>query len=1459
MPRARIGRPQKLRAQAQFRWRRNECRRTPKQGDLVYLESGAYEGGKTDMSAQNEKKSLVRRGWDCLTQFGLKHTLYVLYTGEFKVDEEDVFTFAESRSWSDSQNRKDVVLSSAIHSVYDGWIQENEIRHYKDLAYTPLFSVVIPVYNVTDDQLTACIESVQGQSYGNWELILVDDHSSWESVRRTLSRYQHVSNIHVIFRSENGNISRATNDGIHVAKGDFIAFMDCDDILAPNALYEMARELNEHPEYDFIYSDEDKLTEDGSMRHDPFFKPDWSPDTFLSMMYTNHLAVYRTELVNQTGGLRPEFDGSQDYDFTLRFLELTDYSRIGHIAKVLYYWRERKESAATGAEAKPYALIANENAKLEALTRRGISGRTEFVKEMNQFRVVYDCGDYPLVSIIIPSKDNVWFLTQCIESIRKYTYYPNYEIVLVDNGSSSANRKAIQTLSRKYDVRYHYEKMEFNFSRMCNIGADLANGAYLLFLNDDIEVRQGDWLNRMVGQAMQKQTGAVGAKLLYPDSTRIQHDGVINRRTGPTHILMRLNDGNIYYYGRNRLDYNCFAVTGACLMLSAENFRAIGKFDEELHVTYNDVDLCVNLLERGLYNIVRNDVVLYHYESVSRGLDTISNEKLGRLLLEQKHMWEKHPEYQNGYDPFYSRHFGEASYDFTMHKWNMVDRVEVTQQEQGTSGILSQMWKGRTVEYQIDEVGFAENHTVLYGYLYLSAPVPVILERYLLLTAEDGRQLQVKLNKVVRLDLHVREDNKDDMVGFLVRIPDHLLDLQRTSYRVGLLLKSAGNLYSACVQTSVVIPRKEEEYCVGVHLDPHAVAVLGHGLNLTSFDRDDSGTLLISGYFDGDRKEKNLWNCYLVVREKEGMVYYHLWDDDRGSAAGLSGFYGKVRSRGEVQSVLFVDRERNTRSVYPITYEMLCRQLGGETAYWNRITEETLERQRKTVFEEAPCFSIVVPLYNTPERFLTAMIDSVRAQTFGNWQLCLADGSDEEHTQVGEICRTMALEDHRICYRKLEKNGGISENTNECLKMASGDWVAFFDHDDLLAPNALFEAMMVLDRFPATELIYTDEDKVDEYGTKWTDPHFKPDYDAELLRTNNYICHFLMVKKKLADSVGGLRSEYNGAQDYDFILRCTEKTRNIVHIPKVLYHWRIHEQSTAGNQESKLYAYDAARKALEDHLGRCGVDGAKVEKTDIPGYYRVVYPVRKKAGVSILIRVKDQSQELERCVEAICRKTTWKNYEILISYIGSKKNDMSNAFRHIRKQYAQDHPIHIYPEARLEEKARGRYLVELDPSCEIQTEDWLERMLGNCERINTRMKVPGNCGTKVHDESGKNNYEVAAVCAKVLSDDGKIISCGLTDHQPGEPMAENRLDAKRKAGEKELSPLLAGNIDPGYFARAITQQTVCGTDQWCYMIRRSDWIRQHQDISHGVAVQNGAIILCPDVVVKKSSQGKNGV
>ena len=533
------------------------------------------------------------------------------------------------------------------------WIKKNEaeIKKTEPLEYQPLISVIVPVYNVRRDQLEACIRSVQQQTYGNWELCMADDASTWPEVRECLQKYETQDKIKVTYREHNGHISKCTNTALDMAEGEFVAFMDCDDVLAPNALYEVARKLNEDPSLDFIYSDEDKLDEKGKKRHQPHFKPDWSPDTFMSLMYTCHLGVYRRKLGEKIGWLREGYEGAQDYDFTLRFTEQTE--KIGHIPKILYHWRERSESTAVNPDAKSYILETARKAKEDALKRRGWKGSAEWVPEIYQYRINYDVPENALVSVIIPTKNHFDIWKRCVDTMKQYTKKPAYEIVVVDNGSSPEQKKKYQEYCDKNGYIYHHEPMEFNFSKMCNIGADIANGQFLLFLNDDISICNEVWMERMAGHAALPHTGAVGAKLLYPDTTLIQHIGVISFTGGPVHSFCQMDDNQIRYFCRNRIEYNYSAVTAACLMIEKQKFRQAGGFDESFAVAYNDVDFCFKLTELGYYNVSRMDAVLYHHESLSRGSDVDDPEKMQRLLREREHLYREHPQYISR-DPFYS-------------------------------------------------------------------------------------------------------------------------------------------------------------------------------------------------------------------------------------------------------------------------------------------------------------------------------------------------------------------------------------------------------------------------------------------------------------------------------------------------------------------------------------------------------------------------------------------------------------------------------------------------------------------------------------------------------------------------------------------------------------------------------------------------------------------------------------
>lgn len=636
---------------------------------------------------------------------------------------------------------------------YDMWMQENEknLSEVTKLSYNPLISVVVPVYNVQSNMLRECIESVKNQTYSNWELILVDDCSTQQQVRETLKDYENTDRIHVIYRTENGHISKATNTGIEVATGEYIGLMDCDDVLAVNALYEMAKKLNENKEYDFIYSDEDKLSEDGKKRKDPFFKPDWSPDTFMSLMYTCHFSIFRKTLLDELGGLRVGFEGSQDYDLVLRLMEKTD--KIGHVAKILYHWRERKESTASSMTAKPYIVESTKKAKEEALERRGLKGHLEWIDEVAQFRVVYEPMDNPKVSIIIPSKDNYKVLKQCFVSMKENTSYENYEIILVDNGSNDENKKLYEELCGEYNARYEYRPMDFNFSAMCNIGAELATGEYLLFLNDDIEIRGEEWLPRLLGQAQVPHTGAVGARLLYPKDNLIQHCGVLNLPIGPGHAFHQIDDSINLYWGRNIVDYNFSIVTGACLMISKQKYDEIGGFEENLPVAYNDVELCFKLLEKGYYNVLRNDVKLIHHESVSRGYDDVSEEKHNRQMREMAKLYEMHPKFKGGYDPCYNPNLvrDRGDFSFDMSKRGEIQEPKLRETPIDVSRLLkvqsAQEYNG--VLYGIDAINYGDSINIVGWVLGDTKNTDVKL----LLLGEDNSQYVLETDRYERIDI----------------------------------------------------------------------------------------------------------------------------------------------------------------------------------------------------------------------------------------------------------------------------------------------------------------------------------------------------------------------------------------------------------------------------------------------------------------------------------------------------------------------------------------------------------------------------------------------------------------------------------------------------------------------------------------------------------------------------------
>ncbi len=433
-----------------------------------------------------------------------------------------------------------------------------------------------------------------------------------------------------------------------------------------------------------------------------------------------------------------------------------------------------------------------------------------------------------------------------------------------------------------------------------------------------------------------------------------------------------------------------------------------------------------------------------------------------------------------------------------------------------------------------------------------------------------------------------------------------------------------------------------------------------------------------------------------------------------------------------------------------------------------------------------PMVSIVAPVFNTPLKYYEAMVASCMGQAYENWQLCIADGSTDKTDR--EKCLP---KDSRICYRKLSENLGIAGNTNEALSMAGGQWIALLDHDDFIEKSALAE-MMETALKDGADLIYSDEDKVSLDGKFYFEPHFKPDFNPDLLRSNNYISHFLMIKRELLLRVGGLRREYDGAKDYDFILRLCEQAEHIAHLPRVLYHWRAHPASTAENPESKAYAWAAGRRAVEGHLTRSGIAG-RVEETSRPGYYRVHYEAPGHPKISIIIPNKDQAQLLYACVRSIREKTRWPDYEIIIV-------ENNSATREIRDCYGK---LEKYPEVKVltwpgefnysainnfgVSHSTGDYILLLNNDTQIITPEWLEEMAGICSRP-----------------------EVGVVGAKLFYPDDTIQHAGVVMKLAG------CCGHVFYGAEKE---------NPGSYARAVLIQDYSAVTAACLMCRREVWDR----------------------------------
>ncbi|MGI8890490.1 MAG: glycosyltransferase family 2 protein [Chthoniobacterales bacterium] len=538
--------------------------------------------------------------------------------------------------------------------------------HIANFTSRPLLSLVMPVYNPSPDHLKRALDSVRAQLYAGWELCVVDDASTTPHVRKVLERYaKRDRRIKVRYLQENAGIAQASNEALSLVTGAFVALLDHDDELVPEALYFVALEILQHPDVQLIYSDEDKLDITGR-RGNPHFKPDWNGPLFLTQNYFSHLGVFRAELIKSVG-FRAGFEGSQDYDLVLRCLERVDSAHIRHIPRILYHWRMTAQSAALSFHAKPHAREAATRAVREHLQRRQIAAEVTSSGDEDFRRIRYQLpNDKPRVTIIMPTRDMVEMLQPCVESILQQTTYPNYELLLVDNDSQTiASLDFLRRVTDDQRVRVVRYAGDFNFGRLNNFGVSQVGSVFVALLNNDLRVITPDWLEEMVGQALQPGVGAVGARLLYPDD-HIQHAGVILGGGGVAgHAHKGLPAGNHGYFARAILVQELSAVTAACLLLRRKAYLESGGFDEEhLKIAFNDVDFCLRLRRRGYRIVYTPYAEFYHEESASRGFEnTVAKDK--RFKNEIQCMHDRWGEMLLQ-DPAYNPNLSLISADFTL-------------------------------------------------------------------------------------------------------------------------------------------------------------------------------------------------------------------------------------------------------------------------------------------------------------------------------------------------------------------------------------------------------------------------------------------------------------------------------------------------------------------------------------------------------------------------------------------------------------------------------------------------------------------------------------------------------------------------------------------------------------------------------------------------------------------------
>lgn len=616
----------------------------PEQLQIVFHEMA--EGNDTPVDTMtfdvNVKKLMLRQKYENTFLYQLK----------------DFITSDQKKEFLKKAKNK---LLNEDNRNYQLWYEKNKAteeelktQRHQTFAYAPLISIVVPAYNTPISYLREMVQSVQNQSYTNWQLCIANGSGMNNELCRELQKMADKdSRIKWARLRENRGISGNTNVALKLAEGEFILLMDHDDVLAPNALYEMVSALNADSTIDAIYGDEDKIDEKSAEHYDPHFKSDFNIDLLCCNNYICHPFMVRKSIADEIGGFHKEYDGAQDHDFILRCVEKS--RRVHHISKILYSWRCHKQSTAEHPESKLYAFEAGQRAIEAYYERQGIPGKVKQGQLFGWYKTEFKLTEEPLVSVLIPTKDHIDDLEVCINSLLTKATYKNFEIIVIENNSTEPETFAYyETLpQRDSRIKVVYWDGIFNYSAINNFGAKHASGDYYLLLNNDVELITPEIFESMLGYCMRQDVGIVGAKLYYPDNT-IQHAGVLVGAGGVAdHVFKGMNSYEPGYMGRAISSQDLTCVTGACLMIKKSVYEEVGGLTEEFAVAYNDVDLCLKVIESGKLVVFDAFVELYHYESKSRGYED-TPEKLMRFSGEMELLSTKWNHRLDG-DPYYNK------------------------------------------------------------------------------------------------------------------------------------------------------------------------------------------------------------------------------------------------------------------------------------------------------------------------------------------------------------------------------------------------------------------------------------------------------------------------------------------------------------------------------------------------------------------------------------------------------------------------------------------------------------------------------------------------------------------------------------------------------------------------------------------------------------------------------------